>query len=490
MKELNILYLEDSSYDAELVGHTLRKAGIRFNFNIVDTREEFINALKEYTPDIILSDHSLFQFNSLEALQLYKKTSLKIPFILVTGTVSEEFAVKILKEGADDYLLKNNLARLPSALINCIEKYRHAREKQQYLENIIANESLMKAAEKLAKFGSWQYNKNNDAMQWSHGAFQILGYLPGEVKPDHAIILSHIYPNDRQQYKNGIIFQHEQQSDFSAELRLNNKAGLLKYVFFQSMGTFDNKGKLVSQLGFMQDVTNTRLLERKLAKQALARQKLITETTILAQESERKFLGRELHDNINQILAGSKIYLQIAANSSDEDKRTEFLNKGFEQINEAVSEIRHLSKSLVAPTLGDIGLVHSLRELADEINIEKKVQIKVVDEEIDDENMEDAFALMFYRIAQEQLNNIRKYSNASEAVITLKADKDCYKFSIADNGVGFDAAKRSKGLGLLNIKSRVDFYEGEMNIITSPGKGCNINISIPKMRRPDNAESE
>lgn len=479
MEELKILYLEDSAHDAELAYRVLNKSGIRFSCKIVDNKDDYLKALEKYAPDIILSDHALFQYNSLEALKEFKASGLKIPFILVTGTVSEEFAVNILKEGADDYLLKSNLTRLPSAIINAIEKYRFARERQVYLDNVIANESLMRDAESLAKFGSWQCDQEKGVMQWSEGIFRILGYSSHEeIVPGHDSIAAHIHKEDMKRYIENIILQNR--PEFLGELRVKDRSGKLKYVFFQSVGTFDGDGRLANQIGFMQDVTEKKLLEKELAKQVVAQQRLMAEVAIQAQERERKFLGQELHDNINQILTGSKIFLRIAANSADESKKTEFLNKGFEQINEAVAEIRSLSKSLVAPTLGELGLRPALEELIDDINKSMDMHITFDASNFDDPDMQDAMALMFYRIAQEQINNIRKHAFASKVHVLLNTDAEHYFFSISDDGVGFDTTKRSNGLGLLSIKSRVDFYSGIMNITAAPGKGCTISVKVPK----------
>ena len=116
-RALKILMLEDVPEDIGLIEHVLRKEGIQFNSYPVDTKEEYVKALDDFLPDVILSDHALPQFNSVEALSICRKNALNIPFILVTGTVSEEFAVSCLKQGADDYVLKSNLVRLPSAIV-------------------------------------------------------------------------------------------------------------------------------------------------------------------------------------------------------------------------------------------------------------------------------------------------------------------------------------------------------------------------------------
>lgn len=101
--------LEDTWEDVYLIEYALKKEKFSFESFVVDTEEGFTEGIKTFNPDIVLSDHSLSQFNSVEALKLSKKLCPQVPFILVTGTVSEDFAVTILKKGAQDYILKGNL---------------------------------------------------------------------------------------------------------------------------------------------------------------------------------------------------------------------------------------------------------------------------------------------------------------------------------------------------------------------------------------------
>jgi signal transduction histidine kinase len=155
-KRLNILVLEDSEDDFNLINYTLRKEGLVFTSQCVDAKEQFKNALDEFKPDVILSDHGLPQFNSMEALKLCREAGLKIPFILVTGTVSEEFAVTSLKHGADDYILKSNLARLPSAIMNAVKQRQLEKKKHK------AETSLRKQNNELTKI-----NKELDSFVYS-----------------------------------------------------------------------------------------------------------------------------------------------------------------------------------------------------------------------------------------------------------------------------------------------------------------------------------
>lgn len=142
---MKILMLEDLQDDVGLIERTLHKQGIAFVSKRVDTRDEFIGALDEFDPDVILSDHALPQFNSFEALSICRKQNLEVPFILVTGTVSEEFAVSCLKEGADDYVLKSNLVRLPSAIQNALKQRNHETKRKK------AEKALRKQNEELVK---------------------------------------------------------------------------------------------------------------------------------------------------------------------------------------------------------------------------------------------------------------------------------------------------------------------------------------------------
>ena len=114
-KPLQVLVLEDRPSDAELILHDLKRAGYNFLSKRVDTKADYLRGIDEI-PDIILADYSLPQFTAMEALHLLQERGLDIPFIVVTGTISEEAAVETMKHGAADYLLKDRLGRLAQAV--------------------------------------------------------------------------------------------------------------------------------------------------------------------------------------------------------------------------------------------------------------------------------------------------------------------------------------------------------------------------------------
>ncbi|MCX5976084.1 MAG: PAS domain S-box protein [Coprothermobacterota bacterium] len=142
---LRILMLEDVPRDAELVEVELRQAGIRFISLRVETELEFRRALADFQPDLILADYALPSFNALEALLIVNQQSPGVPFILVTGSQSEEIAARVMKEGAQDYLLKSSLMRLPLVVRNALER------KASHQAKLQAEEELRESEEKFSK---------------------------------------------------------------------------------------------------------------------------------------------------------------------------------------------------------------------------------------------------------------------------------------------------------------------------------------------------
>jgi phosphoserine phosphatase RsbU/P len=130
MRKLKILLLEDNELDTELVTKTLTKDKLDYDLRVVDNRDVFMSLLYTYDPDVILSDHSLPNFTAIDALKIARQFKPDFPFILFTGAVSEEFAVECMKAGVDNYILKNSLVRLSSAIKNALSRTDVKREKE------------------------------------------------------------------------------------------------------------------------------------------------------------------------------------------------------------------------------------------------------------------------------------------------------------------------------------------------------------------------
>jgi two-component system sensor histidine kinase UhpB len=289
---------------------------------------------------------------------------------------------------------------------------------------------------------------------------------------------SKIHPDDRER-----VLRHIDEclslgtDQWQEEYRYKSANGTYKSVYDRGYILKTEHNKPYRMLGVMMDITERKKMQEELVRNQIETQKMITQVTIQTQEQERREIGRELHDNINQILATAKLCVDMAIN--EEELRKELLYRSYDNISKAINEIRVLSKTLVPPSLGDIGLKEALLEMIENMTIspELSIRIKANDQHIED--FSNNKKLIIYRIVQEQINNVLKHSRATEAHIELKTIRNRLHMTIRDNGVGFDPSKKSKGIGLNNIISRVEMQNGKMEIISSTGKGCMLKIEIP-----------
>lgn len=222
------------------------------------------------------------------------------------------------------------------------------------------------------------------------------------------------------------------------------------------------------------DLTEKIRMQEQLINEKNTRQKEITRASMEAQEKNRAEIGRELHDNVNQLLVASNLYLKNVQSASDKDK---LLIENSIQINgKAINEIRKLSWTLVPPSLEDISLKESIENLS--LNFKQTSTVVEFDIVINEAKLQHGLKLNVYRIIQEQCSNIIKYAEATKVKIIMKQDIDLLVLEIVDNGKGFDQKQKPRGIGLANIIHRAETYNGHVYIESSPGNGCRIYIEF------------
>jgi PAS domain S-box-containing protein len=233
-------------------------------------------------------------------------------------------------------------------------------------------------------------------------------------------------------------------------------------------------------MAIVRDVTEIRRLQREMEKermeQKVQEQKKTTRAVIKAQERERNIIGMELHDNVNQLLASTRMCLNTG--KSSEAGKLEFVDKCIRLIDATVFEIRVLSRKHVTPLKGfdlkeQIQSLVKIMEGGIGFKISFDYDVPVKPELIDD------LKLNIYRVVQEQLNNVYKHASASRVQIKMYAEDGRIHISINDNGIGFEIGIKKNGLGIVNIINRVESFNGQVSFETNPGVGCKLNISIP-----------
>lgn len=479
-KILKILMLEDNENDAELIRMYLKSSSLQIQSTIVSTKEDYTNTLQNEEFDVILSDHNLPQFSSLEALQIRNKIKFHIPFILVSGAIPEEYAVTILQEGANDYILKDRPQRLMTAITEAIKKQKAISDK------ILAEKELMKINERLRLVGKatadaiWDWNLFTNEILWGEGFEILFGYTLSEIKPDISSWTDHVHPDDKTRVIRGIKkVINGTFTNWMDEYRYIKADGSYAIVMDKGIVLRDEYGKAYRMVGAMRDISHVRKLELEIQEQKFKHQKRNAEIVIEAQEEERKNIGKELHDNINQLMASAKMMIDAARKTPEIHDFC--LNKSYEAIKMAIEEVRKLSHAMVPPSFNDHHtFVDTIKDMVSDINLCSEIEITLnipLKKKLKIHN--EKIALTFYRIIQEQLNNILKYAKASKASINFDISKDSYQLIISDNGIGMEPEKKYEGIGLRNIASRVELHSGNMEIISAPRHRCTLKIEIP-----------
>lgn len=593
MKQYKILHLEDSKTDADLIQRILKKANFAFSYFLAHNRETYIKGIEEFIPDLILCDHTLPNFDSKKAYEIYQEKKLDIPFILVTGTVSEEFAVEMMKAGIDDYLLKTNLQRLSLAINKAFENRENDRLiKAVQLDLKISESQLRTILENSSDclllidkdFTVIEFNnqfRDFTTNEWGKPIEKnknLLEYIPtvkeqfiknkiNKVLNGEKVSYETVYPqkdgtsityyarlnpiSDTENKVKGICVNLENITDLKKEeerLKLletviinttdavviteafpfENPGPKIVYVndsyykmtgyrreevigktprilqgantdknellrlrkaieinvpcaievinykkngeeFWTSISispVLNEEGITVYWVGIKRDITENKKQDQNIKKAIIA-----------AQEKEQYFIGRELHDNIAQLLVGSLLSLGMVKGNNQ--KEIEWLTQTKESIHNSIQEIRELSHHLAPVKLEKDNFISSIEELLKSINRENKYIIITHFDKLDNANLSSELQLNLYRILQEQLQNIIKHANASKIEISIRLIENILRLRIFDDGKGFNMAFSNDGIGLRNIKNRAEIFSGFCIIKSSPGNGCELLIKIP-----------
>jgi PAS domain S-box-containing protein len=229
---------------------------------------------------------------------------------------------------------------------------------------------------------------------------------------------------------------------------------------------------------FIKDISDRKKLEKELREKERDRQFELMVTALEAQEKERTNIGRELHDNVNQLLVATKLMLTILRDDPERINEA-MMNRSIENLDKAIQENRRISHELVTPDLNDEMLVEQLRHLLQTMFASNNIQVVINATDFNEAILDSPRKLAVYRIAQEQCTNIIKYAKAKKVNIILSTGDNLFSMIIADDGVGMNKTKISEGIGLRNIAARVGFFGGVVRITTKPKRGFELKIILP-----------
>jgi len=263
---LRILILENSLTDTELMLYELRSFGLQFDWQRVETEPDYLACL-DASFDAILSDFNMPQFEAMRALQLLQERGLDIPFIIVTGSISEEVAVECIKLGAADYLLKDRLVRLPQAVLQAVQRKKLRDDKRQAETALQASEERFRRLADNAPDIIYRYQitpKLRSFEYISPAVTTIIGYTPTEHYADPQLWLKLVHQNDRWMLQQWLAGERLSQPTV---LRFLRKDGGIVWTEHHNIGIYDRLGNLIAIEGIARNIT-----ERQRAEEALLQQ--------------------------------------------------------------------------------------------------------------------------------------------------------------------------------------------------------------------------
>lgn len=265
--ELRILMVEDVPTDAELEIRELKRAGLRVAHLLVDTEPAFRAALREFRPALIISDFSMPHFDGMFALALSRELAPEVPFIFVSGTIGEEYAIRALKNGAIDYVLKNNLVRLPAAVERAIQEA-NARAEQRKAEAALQEVTERhRSTYENSPIGIMHTDvEGGRILHANPKLLELLGYTADELRgkstddivhPDHRGM-------DRGKYRERML--KGELNTFSSERMYVRKDGSVIWVNRTISLVRDAAGKPLYYIRMLEDITERREQETKIRR--------------------------------------------------------------------------------------------------------------------------------------------------------------------------------------------------------------------------------
>jgi two-component system sensor histidine kinase UhpB len=477
---LRILMLEDDLIDADIVQWTL-KENFTCIFNVAVNKEAYCVALDEFQPDLILADNALPRFNAKEALEMVLERSMNIPFILVTGTVSEEFAANIIRLGADDYILKDRLARLPAAINSALHKKRSeaAIKHSEEVRRLIMN-SALDAIVCISPGGVitvWNSQAEN-MFGWKEN--EIIGkqlvetIIPEQYREAHNRGLRLYLQTGEGPVLNKLIeitALHHSGKEFPVELAIVpiKKSG---DDFF---------------CAFIRDITLRKKAEEKLQHSYEEIRRLASHLQDVREE-ERLIIAREIHDQLGQQLTVMKMdinWLKRKSALTTSETAREKLEELNLMMDETMKTVRRIAADLRPGLLDDLGLGAAIEWHLNEF--EKRAGITVQYEGLNDEvPLSIASKTGLFRIVQESLTNVARYAQAKNIMVHLEKQDGQLLLTVRDDGIGFDQEKISakKTFGIVGMRERTAMMGGNCDISSEPGKGTTIVVRVPLVSKP------
>jgi two-component system, NarL family, sensor histidine kinase UhpB len=463
-KNLRVLMVEDSDSDATLILRELTRHGYSPVCERVETARGMQAALDKKTWDIVVSDYVLPGFSGLGALKLLQEKNLDIPCIITSGRIDDETAVAAMRAGAKDYIMKDNLKRLGPAVERELAEAEVRRERRKTEEALQQNEAKLHLMLEEMPCILWTADQNLKVTSIMGAGLKSFDFKPAQMLGQ---TMSEVLGEDSQDSET--MSAHRRALDnFPASFEID-PGGRTLYCFVEPLHDID--GAVTGVIGVALDVTDKKHAEDEL--------RALSNKLVDTQETERRTIARELHDQIGQSLTVLKLMIGQAARSPG-DKAAAVLNESQTVVTELIQQVREMSLRLRPSMLDDLGLLPTLLWHFEKFTNQTHIRIQFEHSGLE-RQLPPEVNTAVYRIIQEALTNIARYAKVDEARVEISVSEDLLVLEIADRGSGFDPEKlvANASTGLSGMRERAHLLGGRLTIDTKPGQGTWLTAELP-----------
>ena len=491
MTRYRLLLVEDNEDDANLAVMRLEEDGFEFDWDRVATRTDLTAALLQH-PDAVVADFSVPGLDVRDTIRTVREADPDTPVIVLSGSMTAETGVELMRLGAQDYLSKSGLEKLSPALRLGLEMARDRRRMR------FAEEEFENLFERLP-VGVARNLPSGETVRINRALLRILRFPDIATYRAETTLLATEFLSAADRALLGAKLAGEGVAE-GLEVEVRRYDGTRGWIRLDMSAAHGPDGEISSV-----DTVVTDIDDRKRAQSALqlshetlgaaldglrrsdaVRQRLLARL-ISAQEEERHRIALDIHDDAVQVMTAANIRLVTLGKKLSDEKLVAEVSLLVDTVAQSTARLRTLMFELRPPALERHGLVVAIRMTLEMLSSESGVQHTLSGEL--GEEPSGSTGVLIYRIVQEAIANVRKHSGAANVAVMVDGQGGAVTMSISDDGVGFDisaeeAEERPSHIGLASMRERASLAGGTWSVTSNPRAGTTVSFEIPAAAKP------
>ena len=499
--QVKLLVIDDDEVDRLQLKRALKATGLSYELSECAEVRHALEDISNTAYDCIFLDYLLPGLNGLDLLKSIRDKGITAPVIIITSQGNESIAVDLMKAGASDYIVKNDITAqlLGQVLRNTIRMSEVVKERQLAVQALRTSEARLAEAQRIARVGSWQFSPTDQVLHWSHEMFNIL-HVNRDSEPSIEMLLDVVDEQDRT-LVNHTWTRALGGESFNADVKVRIK-GELKYLNMQGYALLDENNAIIKIVGTLQDVT-----ERKLSEQEIMKAREQAENSMKVREIFLANMSHEIRTPMNAILGFTRLLYETEL--SDEQRSfIDAIHFSGENLLVIINDVLDLSKIQSGKMtiekcefgIHEVlkGVISVMRPRTQEKGLK---MISQIDQQIPHTIKGDPVRLN--QILTNLISNAIKFTEKGSVTIEVHAIHNekqdlLLQFKVTDTGIGIfedklpvifenfvqasaDTTRKfgGTGLGLAIVKNLVELQEGKISVSSTPGLGSTFTVHLP-----------